>query len=134
MVPRSSSITGGHRVRVLRAICRLFSHPVISAGSNVYTLLTLIPGGGAILAAIGGALVDQPALFYVAVGLALVAILGWVRDRRFAPSIPPPTMGSRKGIVYKKSTGGISNPKISGQDIAIEIDDSEVDIDDPEIK
>jgi hypothetical protein len=62
------------------------------------------------------------------------AVTKWPFLGRFPGAWKEPGAKTR-GIVYRRSSGTIRRPRVRGQDTGIEIDDdSDVDIDDPEIE
>ncbi len=53
---------------------RLLSHPVLSIAGNVSFLVTVIPLAAAVVVAVVGRVIDEPALFVVAVGLGVLGL------------------------------------------------------------
>ncbi len=62
-------------MRAVRAIWRVLSHPALSVAGNLSLLLTLGPFVIAALVAAVGRILDQPVLFVVALGVALLGIV-----------------------------------------------------------
>jgi hypothetical protein len=61
-------------MRAAQAIWRFLSHPALSVAGNLSLLFTLGPFVVAVLAAFAGRILDQPVLFLVAIGLALLGL------------------------------------------------------------
>ncbi len=61
-------------MRAARAIWRFLSHPALSTLGNVTLLVAAIPIGIAVLTAVVGWILDQPTLFWVAIGLATLGM------------------------------------------------------------
>ena len=86
--------------KVVSTVGRFLGNPVVSKVGNAAWLLSLVPFGAALVSAVVGRVLDQPTLFLVAVGLAMlgfiVVAIGAVRERRVGtespqgPSIPFP--------------------------------------------
>jgi len=59
----------------LKRLGRIFNNPILSAISNIYFLVTF-PWVSAVLSAVAGFVLEAPRLFYVALGLAISAVVG----------------------------------------------------------
>lgn len=71
--------------KAFKAAGRVLSHPVISAAGNVYTLVSIVPGAGAILTGVLAYLLNARVLGVIAIGLTVITVIAVYLQSRKAP-------------------------------------------------
>lgn len=85
-------------MRAAHAIWRFLSHPALSVAGNLWSLFTIGPLVVAVLVAVAGRILDQPVLFLVALGVALLGL----------------AVALINAVGQRSSTGGSSIPSLEG--------------------